>query len=99
MPKIAGNANAMPDIPTQNDCDNTIMAMRQRGMPRARKTAYSLSDATVAECSVVLVTTAPTSNPRSAASPSAMPAFVLNSQCNWLLLENCCVVNGDSLRG
>ena len=52
------------------------------GMPSARSTAYSLIDAAVAECSVWLVTTAPTSNRATAASPRAMPALVLVSQCH-----------------
>ena len=39
-------------MPTQNDCASTIIAMRQRGIPIARNTAYSRSDATVAAYSV-----------------------------------------------
>ena len=71
----------MPATPTQNDWASTIAAMRQRGMPIARKTAYSLSDAAVAAYSVWLVTTAPTRRPSAAAQPRGlMPALVFVSQ-------------------
>src|ERR1043165_3199220 len=49
MPKTVGSATPMPAMPTQKDCASTIPAMRQRGIPNARSTAYSLRDATVAE--------------------------------------------------
>ena len=38
---------ATPASPIQNDCANTSAKMRQRGMPKARKTAYSRRDAAV----------------------------------------------------
>ena len=47
--KVAGTATAMPETPTQNACATTIIRIRQRGMPSARSTAYSLIEATVAE--------------------------------------------------
>ena len=86
--KIAGIATAIPDTPTQNAWEMTISRIRQRGMPRARKTAYSLSEATVAEYSVWLVTATPTSNPRIADQPTARPLLVAVSQYHCVWAEN-----------
>src|SRR5262249_60912598 len=46
---VAGSASAMPTAPTQNDCDTTAPAMRQREMPSASSTANSRRAAATAE--------------------------------------------------
>src|SRR6516162_7250624 len=96
---MAGTASAMPDTPIQNDWARTDRAMRQRGMPRARKTAYSLREAAVAAYNVWLVTTAPTARPKAAAKPRAMPALVLVSQCQRLRKEKVSLVKAAILCG
>src|SRR5437016_1974745 len=87
----------MPRTPTHRDWARTDALILQRGMPRARRTAYSRKEPAVAAYNVWLVTTAPTSRPSAAAKPSAMPAFVLIIQCQRVRQESSSAVNTDTL--
>src|SRR5215831_4366083 len=87
----------MPRIPTHKDWASTDALILQRGMPKARRTAYSRNEAAVAAYNVWLVTTAPTSKPSAAAKPRAMPAFVFIIQCKRVRQESSAAVNTDTL--
>src|SRR5262245_34907277 len=79
--RVTGPAMARPAAPTQNDWVSTVHTIRQLGIPRASRTAYSRHDAAVAAYSVWQVITTPMISPRMADQTAVRPALVVVIQC------------------